>query len=285
MTPETEEIEQVIRDFFHQNFEALRLEAGHSLAPEVKETALDQVLLYWRRLKEVASRVTDTEVALNLPEQVSPRGRKFRIEGVVDMVREYDRTVMYDIKTHDVEAIRGNLQTYEKQLNVYAYIWQNLRGQPLDETAVISTSFPEVVKDAWESGDEMRLEDELQRWNPLVEVPFNIEHIEETIRDFGKTVDAIEDGLFFAPSQDKLQSRVPGTKTIFAVNVCRNCDARFSCRSYRTYALGSPRAIEHNFEVYFDDTGTDREHDDWVIAALDVIPVASALDELAYRRY
>ena len=138
-----------------------------------------------------------------------------------------------------------------------------------------------MVKDAWESGDEMRLEDELQRWNPLVEVPFNIEHIEETIRDFGKTVDAIEDGLFFAPSQDKLQSRVPGTKTIFAVNVCRNCDARFSCRSYRTYALGSPRAVEHNFEVYFDETGTDREHDDWVIAALDVTPVSSTLGELA----
>ncbi len=90
MTPEEDEIEQLIRDFFYQNFEALRLEAGHSLAPEVKETALSQVLLYWMRLHEVARRVTDTEVALNLPEQVSQRGRKFRIEGVVDMVRGND---------------------------------------------------------------------------------------------------------------------------------------------------------------------------------------------------
>ncbi|MGZ3617620.1 MAG: PD-(D/E)XK nuclease family protein, partial [Ktedonobacteraceae bacterium] len=121
----------------------------------------------------------------------------------------------------------------------------------------------------------------LQRWNPLIEVPFNVEHIEETIQDFGKTVDAIEDGLFFAPSQDKLQSKVPGTRTIFAVNVCRNCDARFSCRSYRAYALGSSRAVERNFEMYFDDIGENRERDNWVIAALDVAPVASALDELA----
>ena len=197
------------------------------------------------------------------------------------MVRENDRTVMYDIKTHAADAILGNLETYEKQLNVYAHIWQNLRGQPLDETAVISTSYPEVVKDAWDSGDETLLAYELQRWNPLIEVPFNVEHIEETIQDFGKTVDAIEDGLFFAPSQDKLQSKVPGTRTIFAVNVCRNCDARFSCRSYRTYALGSSRGVERNFEIYFDDIGENRERDDWVIAALDVAPVSSTLDELA----
>jgi hypothetical protein len=281
MTPATDDIEQLIRDFFHQNVEALRLEAGHSLAPEVKETALYQVLLYWQRLKDVATRVTDTEVALNLPEQISPRGRKFGIEGVVDMVREYDRTVMYDIKTHDGDTIRGNLETYEKQLNVYAYIWQNLRGQPLDETAVISTSYPEVIKDALESGDEALLEYELPRWNPLIEVPHNIDHVEETIRDFGSTVDAIEDGRFFAPSQDKLQSKVPGTRTIFAVNVCRNCDARFSCRSYRTYALGSQRAVERSFEMYFDDIDTDRERDDWVIAALDVTPASATLDELA----
>lgn len=280
MTEEADEIEQLIREFFDENFAALQLEAGHSLAPEVKETALNQVLLYWRRLKDVASKVTDTEVRLNLPEQVSPRGRKFGIEGVVDIVRENDRTVMYDIKTHDVDSIRGNLETYEKQLNVYAHIWQKLRGQPLDETVVISTSYPEVIKEALASGDDARVEYELPRWNPLIEIPYNIDHVDGTILDFGETVDAIEDGRFYAPSQDKLQSKLPGTKTIFAVNVCRNCDARFSCRSYRTYALGSPRAVERNFQVYFNDIGTDTERDDWVIAALDVTPASATLDEL-----
>jgi len=60
MIPAEDDIEKLILDFFDENFEALRLEAGHSLAPEVKATALYQVLLYWRRLKDVASRVTDT---------------------------------------------------------------------------------------------------------------------------------------------------------------------------------------------------------------------------------
>jgi len=277
MIPAEDDIEKLILDFFDENFEALRLEAGHSLAPEVKATALYQVLLYWRRLRDVASRVTDTEVRLNLPEQISPRGRKFGIEGVVDIVREIDRTIMYDIKTHDVDAIRGNLDTYEKQLNVYAYIWQNLRGQPLDETIVISTNYPEVIKEALASEDEARLEYELPRWNPLVEIPYSVESVEETIREFGEVVDAIEDGNFAAPSQ----SRLPGTKTIFAVNVCRNCDARFSCGSYRSYALSAQRTVERTFPTYFNDIGTEIERGDWVISALDVAPSSANLDDLA----
>jgi len=220
-------------------------------------------------------------VRLNLPEQISPRGRKFGIEGVVDIVRENDRTVMYDIKTHDADAIRGNLDTYEKQLNVYAYIWQNLRGQPLDETIVISTSYPEVIKEALAGEDEARLEYELPRWNPLVEIPYSVESVEETIREFGEIVDAIEDGNFAAPSQSKLQSRLPGTKTIFAVNVCRNCDARFSCGSYRSYALSTQGTVERTFPTYFNDIGTEIERGDWVISALDVTPSSTNLDELA----
>ncbi len=281
MIPAEDDIEKLILDFFNENFESLQLEAGHSLAPEVKATALYQVLLYWRRLKDVASRVTDTEVRLNLPEQISPRGRKFGIEGVVDIVRENDRTIMYDIKTHDADAIRGNLDTYEKQLNVYAYIWQNLRAQPLDETVVISTSYPEVIKEALASEDEARLEYELPRWNPLIEIPYSVESVEETIGEFGEIVDAIEDGKFAAPPQSKLQSRLPGTKTIFAVNVCRNCDARFSCGSYRSYALSTQGAVERTFPVYFNDIGTEIERGDWVISALDVAPSSANLDDLA----
>ena len=52
---------------------------------------------------------------------------------------------MYDVKTHDAEAVRANL-TLERQLNVYAHIWQNLRGQGLDEPAVISTALPEGLR-------------------------------------------------------------------------------------------------------------------------------------------
>ena len=35
--------------------------------------------------------VSETEVKLTLPEQVSPFGNKFTIEGVVDIIRENER--------------------------------------------------------------------------------------------------------------------------------------------------------------------------------------------------
>jgi len=125
-------------------------------------------VLYWRRLKEVAETITDTEVRLNLPGQDTAKGRKFNIEGVVDIVREEGRTVMYDLKTHDPDYIKQNLAEYERQLNVYAHIWKNLRKQDLNETAVIATRLPDSLDAAWanQDRDPSLLEDELNRWDP-----------------------------------------------------------------------------------------------------------------------
>jgi hypothetical protein len=79
-------------------------------------------------MKQVTENVTDTEVPLVLPNQKAPKGRHYNIEDVVDILRELGRTVMYDIKTQDAEYVRENRDLYEKQLNVYAHIWQELRG-------------------------------------------------------------------------------------------------------------------------------------------------------------
>ena len=57
---------------FEQNYEELRLESGQAVAPDVKQTALNQVLLYWRKLRAIAEGVTDTEVHLSLPRQRHP---------------------------------------------------------------------------------------------------------------------------------------------------------------------------------------------------------------------
>jgi len=113
MNPTDKEIEAFLRESFEQNFELLKLESGHSLGADIKDAAWNQVLFYWRKLKDIATRVTETEVRLNLPDQESPGGRKFGIEGVVDIVREGDQTVMYDIKTHDADQVRENIADYE----------------------------------------------------------------------------------------------------------------------------------------------------------------------------
>ena len=102
------EMERFIHDRLEENYEQLRLEGGQALTPSVKNQALNQVRMYFRKLRKVAETVTDTEVKLTLPQQTSPKGHKFTVEGVVDIIRDEERqeTIMYDIKTHR-PSVRG----------------------------------------------------------------------------------------------------------------------------------------------------------------------------------
>ena len=102
------EIEEWIAREYEANYERLRLEGGHALSPEVKRQGLLQIIMYFRKMREVAETVTETEVKLTLPEQSSPEGNKFTIEGVVDIIREKDTTTMYDVKTHDADYVKAN---------------------------------------------------------------------------------------------------------------------------------------------------------------------------------
>lgn len=263
-----DDIEDRLREFFDENYELLRVSGGHQLAPDVLEGAFQQVVAYWRKLRGVAEKVTETEVRLTLPDQKTPQGRKFGIMGVVDIVREDGHTTMYDLKTHEADYVRANVAQYAPQLNVYAYIWQNLRGQELNETAIISTVLPVPLREAISSGDDATAARLLEKWDPLIEVPFNGTAVNETIVAFGHVVDRIEDHKFAPPSVEKLKTRITGQAATFATSVCRNCDARFSCTTYRAYALGSGLAVARTFRQYFQDTATDNERDDWLGAGL-----------------
>jgi len=227
--------EDQLREMFDLNFERLRQENGHSLAPDVREAAWEQVRLYWRKLRHIAETVTDTEVKLNLANQKSPKKRNFCIEGVVDIVREKDKVTMYDLKTHDLEFVQENIELYRDQLNVYAHIWENLRGEQLDETAVIATPVPDAVCAAVRNGDPIQIEAALAAWNPVVPIDFDAANVKKTIAEFAKVVDQIEDHEFCPPAISDLTVR-QGKRGTFASRVCRNCDMRFSCSSYRDYA-------------------------------------------------
>jgi hypothetical protein len=269
MTIDDAAVENFIRQAFEQNFELLSLDSGHSLAAGVKATALTQSLLYWRKLKDIATRVTETEVRLNLPNQTTPEGRKYGIEGVVDIVQEDDRTVMYDLKTHDADQVRDHIEGYENQLNIYAFIWQNLRNLRLDEMAVIATAFPDTVRDAFFDPDPARLSFELDHWDPLVKIEIDPDHVDHVIEDFGRVVDCIENGEFEPASIEKLNSHYGSQNSMFGTNVCRNCDARFSCLSYRQFAAGSHRSPENFFRQYLADFGTDIDQQDWLSSGMD----------------
>lgn len=115
----TQEILRKIDEEFEKNFEALKFESGHSLTYDTKQRAKEQVFLYFLRLEEIARSVTETEVRLYLPGQETPDGKKFSIEGIVDIVAENGKTIMYDLKTHDSEYVESHKEIYQDQLNVY----------------------------------------------------------------------------------------------------------------------------------------------------------------------
>lgn len=275
-----QEIETFLRESFEQNFEMLRLESGHSLSADIKDFAWNQVLFYWRKLKGIAIRVTETEVRLNLPNQESSGGHKFGIEGVVDIVREEDKTVMYDIKTHEADEVRENIEDYERQLNIYAHIWKNLNDQALDATAIIATAYPDSFKEALKESppSQEKIYNEFLKWNPLVEIEFNPVHVKEVIEDFGTIIDCIEDSDYQPASIKKLRTRSGRDRREFASRVCRNCDARYSCSSYREYALASGGRAEVALRQYLTDFGTDLDQQDWLTSNLEAIPAVDALE-------
>ncbi len=278
MTVADDEVDALIGEVFERNLAELQADKGHALAPDVRATALNQVRLYWRRLREIAEKVTDTEVWLGFPGQKTPAGREFTIEGIVDIVREKDRIVLYDVKTHDADEIRASLAEYEKQLNVYAHIWQGLRGERLDETAVICTRYPRPVEEALANQDDAALDQAVAVWEPVIPIPFDSNRVDAVITEFGSVVDQIEDHRFEPRNLATLRAREPGLRAVFAVAVCRNCDARFSCHSYRDYALGGHSSTEARFRPYIEETADDLEQEATRLAALDASPADPTLD-------
>lgn len=264
-------IEEFLKQAFEDNYQALRMEEGRALAPGLLDDARRQVLLYWQKLADVAQTITSTEVRLALPNQTSPAGRPFSIEGVVDIVRETDYTVMYDLKTLDAAYVRDHAEWFEGQLNVYAHIWQNLRGEALRQTAIIATALPRIVVEALAGGDLDQLAWALAQWTPVVPMTFRLERVGETIRDFGAIVDAIEERRFSPRTPEELNERGGTVRVRFATDVCNECDARFSCASYRAWAARSTRRAAPLMQDYFID------NDLWLESGLAATPDADGL--------
>lgn len=260
-----------IEEEFEKNYELLKLEGGHSLSPHVKKLALEQVKYYWLKMKHVAENVADTEIRLTLPQQTTPAGKLYTIQGVVDVVKEDNHTVMYDIKTHDADFVRINQTDYEGQLNIYSYIWQKVRGQNLDGASIIAIGETEAIRKAKQranqSGNTEVLAKAIVEWEPEIPIEIDLEKVEDYLQSFGEVVDLIENYEFCAPPIEKLNSKIQDNKT-FAVHVCRNCDVRFSCDSYKEYAFTSSRA-KQNFMEFYNDYGTEHEKVEILEANLD----------------
>jgi hypothetical protein len=254
------EIEQFIEDSFYDNLAVVETENQLRVSSFVKEQALLQVKLYWQKLKDLAQKVTESEVPVTLSNQKTPKDRTFTINGVVDIIKEDQETVLYDIKTHDPDFVNHNKKSYEQQLNIYGSIWEKVNQAQLDKTAVIATPLPAKLRWALKEGSPAQIENAIHQWQPVIDLEYNQLNCKETLEEFGRIVDSIQDSDFTPPSVDELNTKLEGTKRKFAVKICRNCDIRFACDSYREYSTGRRTLSSDDLLYLIKDMGDDKDH-------------------------
>lgn len=250
-----------IQQYFEDTYESLQAEHGYGLDQDTLRDAWRHIEFYWRKLEErVASRITETEVPLTLMNQVTPQGRRFAIHGVIDVVEENNQVTLYDIKSHELRRIQENTDRYAPQLEVYAHIWAQLRGQPVNQTCIIATDPPNEVKRIVDFAQMTPQErQEYERWDPVVPIDFQQKRMDETIRLFGEIVDKIESRQFVPPSVEQLKAMWRNRNVQM---ICAKCDGRFSCRAYRDFARQVGGTAANAMEFYLDSGMTRDEIDD-----------------------
>lgn len=262
-----DEIETFIAEAFEDELAHAEEETGIRANAFARREAFRQVLLYWRKLKATAESVRETEVRLVLSNRESPKGRRYNLEGVVDIIATDSGTMMYDLKTHEPEYIRSHPDDYASQLDVYATIYEELKGERIDGTGIISTGLPIRLRAAMSAGDQMAIEKELRAWEPLIPLTFSRESRDATIADFGRVVDCIEDGEFSPPPSERLDEAYAGRGRSFGERVCQNCDIRYSCSSYRSWRLDGKKLKRDNVLEYFRLAENNEEDEEYRYAA------------------
>lgn len=263
------ELENFIKECFSENYSSMVHETGQNLSLKQQEAALQQVLYYLYRMWDVAEKVSETEVKLVLPGQKTRKNRKFNLLGVVDLVSDSSGTTMYDLKTLEKDIILEDKDKFKKQLSIYSHIWSGIRDQKLDGTAIIATSVPNEVKKAikeFVQDPEANFDgfsDALSRVNPIINIDVDEKQIKNFLTEFGDTVDKIEERVFAPANVDSLRAKQPGQDRDFGSLVCRKCDARYSCDSYREYIASSRGKVRSLFSQYWDDE--DESAEKWVI--------------------
>lgn len=252
---------QEVLQFFVDTYESIQAENGYGLGPDALADAQRQVLLYWLKLREeVAKRVTETEVPLTLMNQKTPKGSKYSIHGVVDVVEDRDQVTLYDIKSHDFESIHEDRDRYAPQLEVYAHIWTQLRGKAVHQTCIIATDPPKKVKRI--ASVERMTPTEQQAfadWQPVVTIDFNQNRMQETIAHFGEIIDLIEARQFAPPTVARLQQMWQDR----GINmICAKCDARFSCDAYRSFTRAQQGGTSAHLMSLYLDSGLDQSERD-----------------------
>lgn len=190
---ENEIIQENITYWFETNYETLSKTEHTYLAKAQLDAALNQVLRYVDRQHGDWSVIKEAEVDVSL---VKP---DYIIEGKIDLIKgEGDTVEIVDFKSEkkpDMEKMRGRLEQYRRQLNIYAYLVEQRTGHKVSKMHLYYTGEEDGV--------------------PTITFPYTKSAIEGTMEAFDDTVHKIMKKDFHTCSNDE--------------KVCKNCDFRYYC--------------------------------------------------------
>ena len=185
--------DETIMGFFEANYAAMQSDSGYNLTPEQTETALAQVLSYYRARKDALSRVwkAEEEIRLNLPD--------FILQGVIDLMETADGDVeIVDYKTGpkpDPRLGAERVAHYKKQLEIYAYLVEKHYGKRVKRMHLYYTAAPE---------------------DPWISFAWTRESVDSAVEEVRQTVKRIEQKDFSG-----------GVNNRFA---CEYCDMKYYCK-------------------------------------------------------
>lgn len=183
-----------IEEWFEKNYKALILSGLRPIAKTQKEAALKHVINYFNQNKDLLSKVIETEV------DVSVEKDEYIITGKIDLLlSEEGKLEILDFKTQPKpEKHTPLLESYTKQLCLYAYIIKERYSKPVEKMYIYWTA-------------------EEKRKDALMELKYSEEEVERAGLYFDEVVRQIL-------VKDFTVKTPPNTE-----KVCKECDFRFFC--------------------------------------------------------
>ncbi|MBI0578602.1 ATP-dependent helicase [Neobacillus cucumis] len=189
---ETESIETNLENWFENNYQGLALSEHSYLAPNSKAAAMRYVKNYFENSREMWENIRESEVRLSYPM------KDFILNGCIDMLKGKGDTVeIVDFKTGDKPTSMTDemLQSYEKQLQVYAHLVEEKYGVEVSKMKLYYLSEAD---------------------NPIISFDKDVKKIEEMMVEFADVVHKIEANDYSTRTSDPSH--------------CAECDLRYYCK-------------------------------------------------------
>lgn len=184
-----------IREIFDRTFRFLVASDVRPIGDKARDSALAQVLYYFRQNRDEMRRVIQTEVDVSLEKD------GYILAGKVDLLLGGDgKLELLDFKTSPRPKDSPELiAAYERQLCTYAHILERRHGKHVDRLLLYWTSEP-------------------RKQDALMVLPYDPKRVEDAGRHFDETV-------------RRIQAREFAVTTPPEAAICKECDLRMLCRS------------------------------------------------------